>query len=99
MEPEIGEIYVEFVNARAQHDPRYARLLKLIFSTGHEFGVTLRPDAVYFLANNIIDMVFNPMRSATQRELRLTTTKLASENELFSDIERDLPTIIKSTDS
>jgi hypothetical protein len=97
MEPEIEKIYYEFVDARAARDVRYARVLNSINRTAGEFKVTLRPDAIYFLANNIVDIVFNPMLSATQRGLHLLTTKLVSEEELFHYIDHDLPTIIEST--
>jgi hypothetical protein len=82
-----------------ERDPRYDRVVHSIVRTGNDLKVQLRPDAVFFLANNIIDMVFNPMRTAGQRHLHLETAKIASEEDLFSDIDRDLPTIIESTSS
>ena len=97
MEPEIGQIYVESVNARAEKDYRYLRVVHSIVKTGHDLKVNLRPDAVYFLANNIIDMVFNPMRTVAQRELRLANIEIASEEGLFSDIDNDLRAIIETT--
>jgi hypothetical protein len=97
MEPDIEKIYYESVNFRAERDPRYAKILSSIIQAAGKSNVTLRPDAVYFLANNILDMVFDPMRSARRRGLHLATTKPVSEDELFSDIHHDLPVIIEST--
>jgi hypothetical protein len=95
MEPQIEEIYLGRVNFRGR-DPRYARILQSIVRVSGRYKISLRQDALYFLANNIADMVVGPMLGATERGIRLESGRIVSEEELFSYIEGDLPLIIES---
>jgi hypothetical protein len=98
MEPQIEQLYAERVNFRVR-DPRYIRVVKAIHNVANRYHVSIRPDALYFLANNIIDMVVDPIIAAGERRLRLETGGPVTEEDLFSYIESDLPLIIESASS
>ena len=66
MDAQIEDIYSEKIRER-ETDPRYKKVLEII--TRASQGVPLRPDAVYFLANNITDMVVKPIDVARERNL------------------------------
>jgi hypothetical protein len=53
MEKEIEDIYSKLVYARREHDPAYERIYQSIVQAEQRGKTSLRPDAVYFLANNI----------------------------------------------
>jgi hypothetical protein len=90
MEPNIEDIYRERIEIR-QRDARYARIVQSILHASSQYRSSLRQDALYFLANNIADMVVGPMRVAAERGLHGM-----SEKELFFYIESDLSLIIES---
>lgn len=93
METQIQEIYARRVAERTS-DPRYRRLLEIIITESRQRDLPLREDAIYFLANNIADMVIGPMLEADRLRQTLETTRPVGEQTLFSYIESDVATIL-----
>ncbi len=95
MEPQVEQIYLEQIDVRRQRSPRYDRVVETIIEAAKQYPVSLRNDAICFLANSIADMVVTPLRIAYDRKLTLNTN-IVTEDELFSYIEKDLFLIIQS---
>lgn len=96
MDRAIEEIYSELVQTRRERDPNYERIFQSIVNAAGRRGSSLRADAIYFLANNIAEMVFRPVHVARVRELRLDSGPVASEAELNAALASDLEIIIES---
>ena len=59
MDDDIIEFYASQVQARSG-DARYERVAHVLYQASSEVGIPLRPDATYFLANGINDLVIAP---------------------------------------
>jgi hypothetical protein len=99
MERAIGEIYSELLRVRRERDPGYERIYQSVVGAAHRHEVSLRVDAIYFLANNISEMILAPTHLARLREVRLETGPVAPEAELYSALDSDLSIIIDSAAS
>jgi hypothetical protein len=96
MDQAIESIYAELLYNRREHDPGYERIHQSIVGAAQREGVSLRPDAVYFLANNISEMILEPTHLARVRGVSLDTGPVAAEAELYSALDSDLDLIIRS---
>lgn len=95
MERAIEEIYSELLHARRERDPGYERMFQSIEEAARRRETSLRTDAVYFIANNVSEMIFRPVRLARERRASLDAGQLASEAELYSALQSDLDVIIE----
>jgi hypothetical protein len=94
MERAIAEIYSELLESRRKSDPGYERIYQSVVMVAKRRDMSLRVDAVYFLANNISEMIFGPTNLARKREVRLETGPVAPEEQLYSALDGDLGIII-----
>jgi hypothetical protein len=95
MDPQFEGIYLEQMNLRmVEFD--YSQINQMVLSVSMAMGVSLRQDAVYFLTNNITDMVYAPLKIALARNLKLNVGILVPVDTLLSYIESDIGTIISS---
>jgi hypothetical protein len=98
MDEKIEAIYHARVNARRSIHI-YEEIVKSIQIASKSSELPLREDAIYFLANNVADMVVGPMSDAGSQKIKSQSAQIVSEAELFSYIRADLSIIITVANS
>lgn len=96
MDSYLIEEYVGVLNSRSAQ-PRYARILSVIREVQDELNIELRPDAWLFLANNLFDLVVQPLRegSLVSGEFR---GSMPSQDEIFQYAREDIRVVLQEAE-
>jgi hypothetical protein len=97
MDAHIEQIYEDLINRKRSDHPGYGELIVSIRNLAATMSPRLRADAVYFLANNIYDMVQEPIYIARAARLALGEGILPMDQEFRTYVEGDLAAIIHSS--
>ncbi|HEY1453299.1 MAG TPA: hypothetical protein VGF57_07530 [Roseiarcus sp.] len=95
MDTQIEKIYDDLINRKSSDHPGYRELITSIRNAAGSTTPRLRADAVYFLANNIYDLVQEPIYIARAGRLALNQgTTLPIDQDVRTYVDGDLPNII-----
>jgi hypothetical protein len=98
MDAAIAQFYEKRINSRKDVDSEYGSILDAIARVSAQLKAPLRQDAIYFLANNLADMIVYPMWAAHDLPpTQLPTARPVDRDTLSSFVEHDLALIIGSS--
>ena len=97
MDTQIERIYGDLIDRKRDDHPGYADLISLIVTASARTSPRLRADAVYFLANNIYDLVSEPIYLAKAENLELREGSLPSDADFRNYVEGDLSIVVSSS--
>jgi hypothetical protein len=97
MDTQIEQIYDDLINRKRSDHPGYGELIASIREIASRTSPRLRADAVFFLANNIYDLVQEPIYIARAARLGLNEGTLPMDQDFRTYVEGDLSAIIHSS--
>jgi hypothetical protein len=94
MDTQFEKIYEDLISRKSNDRPGYSELIASIQRLSASTSPPLRADAVYFLANNIYDLVQEPIYTARAARLGLNEGILPMDQDFRSYVDQDLSDII-----
>jgi hypothetical protein len=95
MNENIEEVYAAQVRWRAA-DPRYGAVSQMLHGFAKDTGFRIRSDAVYFLANNLIDLVATPLSVARRSGIAPDGDKMTDKDGSANDYADDLRRVVNA---
>jgi hypothetical protein len=97
MDTQMEKVYDDLLSRR-MNNPGYAQIVQLIRDAANvHMPLSLRADALYFLANNIYDLVEEPIYTARAARIALREGTLPTDQDFRTSVASDVSIILGSS--